>query len=476
MIYCTYLLILYFLGGVYMITKQNRGTIIALIFVFVGIYITELHVHYYGDDYYYAAFLNSNFWGNHINHYLHNNGRFIIHFLVTLFLKADIHVWYAVNAGMIAASAYFIFKITRSRAAAFLLLTIHFVMARESIYWITGSFNYVYPAMMLLIYWYLLICRKKTLSAVMAFFAAATIEHMAVAVNVLTVCYILYGRITEGKFDKAYMVNLMCAVIGAATVFFAPGTTSRAAEEGVGEFGEEFILSVKFVFRNTFVGDYTIKFAAITLIVSGIYLWKHKLKLLALCSLPIPVFMYCANNITKMPFFTLFQYRFMMTSTVIFCSAVYIITAIIYYKETKSVIPAVAFIVTLVTCVFIIFSPTLGPRVLLLEAIMYMVFFSCIVKEAIKQKEVYAVVNIVLLVMAIHNTYITYTGYSSNDAVYADNEALIELYHENGGDTLLQRKLIDEEFGWSMPYNSTYHEKYYKLYYHIPEETQIIWE
>ena len=105
-----------------------------------------------------------------------------------------------------------------------------------------------------------------------------------------------------------------------------------------------------------------------------------------------------------------------------------------------------------------------------------MVYFSYIVKEAIKQKEVYAAVNIVLLVMAIYNTYITYTGYRSNDTVYADNEALIERYHENGGNTLRQHKLANEEFGWSMPYNSPYHEKYYKLYYHIPEETQIIWE
>ena len=119
-----------------MVTKQNFKTVLALIFLFAGIYITELHVHYYGDDYFFASFLNSNFWSNHINHYLYGNGRFINHFLVTLFLKADIHVWYIVNAGMISVSAYFIFKITHSRAAAFLLLAIHFTMTRESIYWI----------------------------------------------------------------------------------------------------------------------------------------------------------------------------------------------------------------------------------------------------------------------------------------------------------------------------------------------------
>ncbi len=459
-----------------MITKQNRGVVLSIVLLFVGIYITELHVHYYGDDYFFATFLNSDFWSNHINHYLYGNGRFINHFLVTLFLKADIHVWYIVNAGMIAASAYLIFKITHSCAAAFLLLTIHFEMTRESIYWITGSCNYVYPVMMFLIYWYLLICRKGSLSAIMAFFAAATIEHMAVAVNVLTVCCILYGRITEGKFDKTYIVDLLCAVIGAATVFLAPGTAHRAVEEGVGDFGEKFALSVKFVIRNTFVGNYTVQLNAITLIASCIYLWKHKLKLFLLCSPPVLACMYFANHIKEMTVFTLFQYELMIMVSVIYCSAVFVITAIIYYKETRSVIPAFSLIITLVTCMFIIFSPTLGPRVLLLEVIMYMIYFSCIVKKAITRKGAYAAVNIVLIIMAMYNTYITYTGYSSNDAVFADNEKLIEQYNENGGDTLHQRKLIDEDFGWSMPYNSAYHEEFYKLYYHIPSETQIIWE
>jgi hypothetical protein len=33
----------------------------------------------------------------------------------------------------------------------------------------------------------------------------------------------------------------------------------------------------------------------------------------------------------------------------------------------------------------------------------------------------------------------------------------------------------DDKYGWSMPYNSNFHSYYYKLYFGIPAETEIIW-
>jgi len=57
--------------------------------VFAATFLINQNVAAYGDDYGYYTFTANgldNFVAKHINHYMHDNGRFIVHVLVTIFL------------------------------------------------------------------------------------------------------------------------------------------------------------------------------------------------------------------------------------------------------------------------------------------------------------------------------------------------------------------------------------------------------
>ena len=47
---------------------------------------------------------------------------------------------------------------------------------------------------------------------------------------------------------------------------------------------------------------------------------------------------------------------------------------------------------------------------------------------------------------------------------------------ESGGDTLIQYKMKDDDYGWSFPYISAYHQNWYKRYYKLPFDLEIKWE
>ena len=66
-------------------------------------------------------------------------------------------------------------------------------------------------------------------------------------------------------------------------------------------------------------------------------------------------------------------------------------------------------------------------------------------------------------------------GYQQNAAIDASNRAAVASY-SGGGDTLTLRKFTDDLYGWVMPYHNDYYDAYYKEYYGLPREVELIWE
>ena len=186
--------------------KENSFYIILFI-IFISFLLINIKVVYFGDDYVYLTFRNLNItdyfsklWG----HYLHTNGRFIVHLLVTLFLKMPIIVFQIVNSLLLTGICYFGTTIVLStdnyqnkNKRSFVLIIMFLLIAslgisimRESVFWLTGSFNYVYPCFMLLAYWTVLlkIDNKKyfVLAIILGFLSSSTVEQNALMTFGLT--------------------------------------------------------------------------------------------------------------------------------------------------------------------------------------------------------------------------------------------------------------------------------------------------
>ncbi len=459
-----------------MLKKKSFFAAVCFAVLFFGIFSVTRFVHYSGDDYCYLTFLRLNFWEEHLKNYMYNNGRFINHLLLTVFLKLDIRVWYVVNAASVTAVAYFVYRLNRSEATILLILMLPYVITRECVYWMAGACNYVYPALMFVLYWYLLEHGKHNAALyAAAFFAAATIEHTAVAVNVLTFCFIIYSRSENGRFEKKYIYSLIFAVIGALTVLAAPGTIARIGGEDAGGSVGTISASATVIVNNIF-GGCNIWLCAIAAALSCVYLWKNKFRILPLLSPLIFLCMYFGNTPQKIDFLSAVQYNIMSKAVIIYCAVLFLSTAVVFYRKNRSATLIFALVTAVCSNIFLIFSPTVGPRVLFLTSVIYTMYISCLLQTEICGKAVYVIITAVICAVAVNSTYTSYAGYRANAKVYIENEELIEQYRAAGGDSLVQHKLVFEDFGWSMPYNSEFHEEYYKIYYDIPQSTKILWE
>ncbi|GKX28582.1 hypothetical protein SH1V18_10620 [Vallitalea longa] len=235
-------------------TWEKYGLIFIMLLTFVLTFIINLNVRIYGDDLFYSCFTDGDFdyfVARHVDHYMRANGRSIVHILATIFLGISEHFWAIFNSLILALIVFFGAKICMGSeenndksmvgysaviiAVAIAFFNLHFV--RQSVYWLTGSFNYVYPVFMLLIFWYVLhrsMVREKIswYVPVLGFLAAATVEQASVMTFGLTLLILLEKKFFRKKKLKIMeIITLIIVFIGMLTVVCAPSVFLRASIE-----------------------------------------------------------------------------------------------------------------------------------------------------------------------------------------------------------------------------------------------------
>lgn len=261
--------------------KNSFIIIICLIALATG--LINYNVHLYSDDFNYVPFqlakgdFNS-YINRHIHHYTQINGRAIVYFLTTSFLDMDIRIWQIVNSLMLSGIALFgtliivntnnsdnknnkkatlsyleilgnympsqpkrtslIYKKLVTSLIFFTSIAfMNIDMTRQSVYWLTGSFNYVYPIFMLLLYWYMLSkmnTHKKLhwITPIFAFLSASTVEQVCLMSFGLTILTIFEQKyIRNNKINKMLIYSLIASTIGMLTVLMAPATSVRRSLE-----------------------------------------------------------------------------------------------------------------------------------------------------------------------------------------------------------------------------------------------------
>ena len=151
-------------------------------------------------------------------HYLKDNGRLIVHFFDTLLLSISPFFWKILNSLMLTGICYIGSKIIcfeKQDNIKLVLITFWALIAmmdisitRQSVYWITGSFNYVYPIFMLLIYWYCLLNISRDnkyfiLAILFGFLASASVEQAGLMCVGLTFLILISEIYNLKKFGDA---------------------------------------------------------------------------------------------------------------------------------------------------------------------------------------------------------------------------------------------------------------------------------
>ena len=435
---------------------MNFKKIILLSFFFILVFLINSQIGLFGDDYYYVSFVKNNFFELHKNHYIEVNGRAIVHLLDSIFLALPKIFWSILNSLMISSIAYFASKIIALFSSKknifeksiiiflFSILTIDILVTRQSVYWITGSFNYIYPTFMFFWYWYTLLKyslnsfqSKKILPLViLAFLASATVEQAGMMSFGATFLLFIFCFIEKKNYKTKYKlknlgITLFSSFLGIASVIFSPAQFVRFKLESKGTFS--FLDSAK---------------NCVTFLI---------------------------NTFTQ-------KYIFLL-SILLFVILISLLTIKKYSKYNNYQIYLIisSIILGLGSQLMMIVSPVYGERNTLFGFFM-LTFFLIILVSKLPDYNNYFYKTISFgfyLLLALTGSFYgvkTYANYKISNDIQKQNIMLIENYKKNNLNTELKLYMLsDDRYGWSLPYVSSYHEYWFKNFYNIAD-VNINWQ
>lgn len=221
---------------------KNNYHYFVLFLTFAVTLCVSLSATLYGDDYFYMNPAVSSFpvilqflkW-----HILKCNGRTLIHIFVIMFLRNNVTITLGkilcalgITSVCILVPKMLFKDGNRYRiavcAASFILMTVRPNMFNQNVYWLTGSFNYLFPIIFLLIIMLISVKNRHSVWLLpMSFFGGATMEQIGMMCIGWFVLLLLDELIRNKSFDKKIFSCTLLSVIGYATVIFSPGTFSR---------------------------------------------------------------------------------------------------------------------------------------------------------------------------------------------------------------------------------------------------------
>mgnify|MGYP001851215345 CR=1 FL=1 len=227
--------------------KQNLHYIIFAIFLLIHSLIC-IFTTYFGDDYYYAAFIKKGadyFVSENIFHYQYTNGRALVHLLDELLLGVSFWFWRIFNIVSVGLLIIGIAKIAsrcyRADIASRRYEYSRAVIAASAIFGIidlailraTGALNYLFPTTALV--WFYYFYRRdferfsgSWLLVIPAFFVAATTEQVSAAAVLVSLCFIVSSVVVKRLAPKpAYIASFVSSAAGFCTLYLSPGNSAR---------------------------------------------------------------------------------------------------------------------------------------------------------------------------------------------------------------------------------------------------------
>lgn len=471
---------------------------IYLLLTFLSFFAININVNYFGDDFSYLKWtkLSAVEYLERVGkHYIYTNGRTIVHVLDSLFLKLNPIFWAIFNSLMLVGICYFAAKIIVRKnenkmplafsVMFFFVSILDILVTRQSVYWITGSFNYVYPICMFFIYWYYLIkideSKKNFICAIIfGILGSASVEQMGMMTFGITVLTMLskvksIKEITKKdgikelfQKNKRIVWMLIITFVGLASVLLAPGQFVRINQES--KYSRLYILlSTRWLMESFTTGDRALIYAiVINVIVAlyGIHDDKDKSKKVFL-SITLNLIATISINLSGIFNLVVWKLIFML---VILLTYVYEIIYLNSKFENKLFSMFINAIILMVGSQFMmVVSNVIGERNLLPGYVMYAFVISYALANLVLPKYLNekALVICLIVVGMLFNAR-TACGYYVSKTIWDENMQTIEQHKDDKVITL--RKFEDTNYSWSALYESEDHEKYFKSFYNIDAE------
>ncbi len=174
-----------------------------------------------------------------IAHYIYVNGRIASSFLVQLFCGLfQKGLFNVINAVVLVMFLHIMQKFIYGRhnilciSLGFLMLMLFFPIPGETLFWIAGTFNYLWAVTFSLYLFYFLFFRKQSLSlwqlllsCILSFTISSLNEGTSLPILALL---LLYGCFNHKRINHQYILITTAYFIGALVIILSPATQQRA--------------------------------------------------------------------------------------------------------------------------------------------------------------------------------------------------------------------------------------------------------
>lgn len=221
----------------------------------------------------------------HINNY---NGRTLVHVLEMMILRFDFGftLWKVLTGVMVCAFCFIATRITTNDKSDFSKATILAALCffgsstsilNKSVFWLSGSYNYFVPTMMLLVLILLVKYRpdSKWIFPI-CFLCGATTEQVGMMTFGFFTILFLENIVRTHKISIRYIFYCLISAIGYATVLLSPGTSLRVEtqnQNGIKYFAENLIIILQ---ENLFGNIRLLVFIVATTAFTSYWLIKYR--------------------------------------------------------------------------------------------------------------------------------------------------------------------------------------------------------
>lgn len=450
----------------------------------------------YADDFYYGTFLQSgleHFWQMTVEHYQSMNGRALVHFIDEVVLLFGTGLYRIlcplsiVFLGYAAGRTFYPEKEDRQVRCYYILtvliliLGMNIYLTRETLFWISGYFNYFFPVLTGILAFFLQIrfaqkAKFRWLFLPLFIVFGATTEQGGAAAFLFTALYALYHAKTgsETRKEKLFcLIPAVCVALGYATVVFAPGTMERASSDGglislllSGNWLPNFQIISELVLGREGFGWYLSLF----FVLAG---------LLPLFDKSLPKLLYSGFGVAAVILFCQMAYpkEQIPYSILMLCAVAYLAVCIItFFRSERYCNVSFYLLAMLGTLAIMLFVPgpvlrTVFPAALLLICSIAAVGMR-LAENYIETRSCFWSFT-VLTVLGLLAFAPTLQGYYHNNQVIRESLTSISQYDTNGWAEV--NVDVQYPYAYTMLYEDGFFQKYAYEYYGLPEKAQVFY-
>lgn len=512
---------------------KNRHRIVLTVFIVIHS-LACLFTTYFGDDYYYAAFLKNgtNYMiSENVYHYMNTNGRALVHLIDELLLGYSFYLWQIAAIAVMTALVVVLAKLAAQTwreksdndtyknaiiAVCAIFSLTEIAILRQSVYWATGSLNYLFPATLTLWYIYLLrraVSREAKIYplALLALIAGATSEQASAAVLLAVLWLMVYSFIQKkSNILLPLLVNLAAATGGFLTLVLAPGSSARTVfypEFYELPFFERIIKNIPTLGAIVLGPNGLCALIAALLIITAYRSYKKVRWLTVISALATVGYLYA---VTINPEF-LRAYWFMII-LIIPLAVVMIKTAFDFFEHDEADNLYFVWCAVAMQCAMLI-SPEFGSRTLTISLLLLIVPIARAIIE-INSSLMYGLLSASALVIvigdfspiliallfiavavwlalsrwgklpifptlavciALANFAAVPIGYYENLDAHRKNYKQVTSYDPSLGEPLYLYYLPNDVYKYTMPYDNLYHEHVYLMLHGLSPDTEIVY-